>query len=77
MGLDPTKEYMKLKFIAEDLQETADQMLLPEQRPYEPCVCPIQRFFVPVAHPRLGHSVRASLCSISWMMFRTMCTLAW
>ena len=26
MGLDPTKEYMKLKFIAEDLQETADQM---------------------------------------------------
>lgn len=24
MGLDPTKEYMKLKFIAEDLQETAD-----------------------------------------------------
>ena len=47
MGLDPTKEYMKLKFIAEDLQETA------------------------------GTFRAASLCSISWMMFRTMCTLAW
>ena len=26
MGLDPTKEYMKIKFLTEDLQETADKM---------------------------------------------------
>lgn len=26
MGLDPTKEYLKIKFLTEDLQETADQM---------------------------------------------------
>ena len=26
MGLDPTKEYMKLKFLTEDLQETADKI---------------------------------------------------
>ena len=50
MGLDPTKEYMKLKFIAEDLQ------VLPEQRPYEPCVC-VPAVFGAV-HPRLGHSVQ-------------------
>ena len=45
MGLDPTKEYMKLKFIAEDLQETADQMFSLSNAPMS-LVCAFQRFLV-------------------------------
>ena len=44
-GLDPTKEYMKLKFIAEDLQETADQMFSLSNAPMS-LVCAFQRFLV-------------------------------
>lgn len=74
MGLDPTKEYMKLKFIAEDLQETADQMFSLSNAPMS-LVCAFQRFWC--GSSSTGTFRAASLCSISWMMFRTMCTLAW
>lgn len=74
MGLDPTKEYMKLKFIAEDLQETADQMFSLSNAPMS-LVCAFQRFWC--GSSSTGTFCAASLCSILWMMFRTMCTLAW
>lgn len=45
MGLDSTKEYMKLKFLAEDLQETADQMFSLSNAPMS-LVCSFQRFLV-------------------------------
>lgn len=45
MGLDPTKEYMKLKFLAEDLQETADKIFSLSNAPMS-LVCAFQRFLV-------------------------------
>ena len=45
MGLDPTKEYMKIKFLTEDLQETADQMFSLSSAPMS-LVCAFQRFLV-------------------------------
>lgn len=45
MGLDPTKEYMKIKFLTEDLQETADQMFSLSNAPMS-LVCAFQRFLV-------------------------------
>lgn len=45
MGLDPTKEYMKLKFLSEDLQETADKMFSLSSAPMS-LVCAFQRFLV-------------------------------
>lgn len=45
MGLDPTKEYMKLKFLVEDLQQTADQMFSLSNAPMS-LVCAFQRFLV-------------------------------
>jgi len=45
MGLDPTKEYMKIKFLTEDLQETADQMFSLSNAPMS-LVCAFQRFLI-------------------------------
>ncbi len=45
MGLDPTKEYMKLKFLTEDLQETADKIFSLSNAPMS-LVCAFQRFLV-------------------------------
>ena len=45
MGLDPTKEYMKLKFLAEDLEETADKIFSLSDAPMS-LVCAFQRFLV-------------------------------
>ena len=45
MGLDPTKEWMKLKFIAEDLNETADKIFSLSNAPMS-LVCAFQRFLV-------------------------------
>lgn len=45
MGLDPTKEWMKLKFIAEDLDETADKIFSLSDAPMS-LVCSFQRFLV-------------------------------
>lgn len=45
MGLDPTKEYMKLKFLVEDLEQTADQMFSLSNAPMS-LVCAFQRFLV-------------------------------
>lgn len=44
-GLDPTKEYMKLKFMAEDLQETAETIFSLSNAPMS-LVCAFQRFLV-------------------------------
>ena len=44
-GLDPTKEYMKLKFIAEDLEETADKIFSLSNASMS-LVCAFQRFLV-------------------------------
>lgn len=45
MGLDPTKEYMKLKFITEDLQQTGEKILSLSNAPMS-LVCAFQRFLV-------------------------------
>lgn len=45
MGLDPTKEYMKLKFLIEDLEQTADQMFSLSNAPMS-LVCAFQRFLI-------------------------------
>ena len=45
MGEDPTKEWMKLKFIAEDLEQTADQIFSLSNAPMSR-VCAFQRFIV-------------------------------
>lgn len=45
MGTDSTKEWMKLKFIAEDLNETADQIFSLSNAPMS-MVCAFQRFLV-------------------------------
>lgn len=45
MGLDPTKEYMKIKFLTEDLQETADKLFSLSDAPMS-LVCAFQRFLV-------------------------------
>ena len=45
MGEDPTKEWMKLKFIAEDLEQTADQIFSLSNAPMS-LVCAFQRFIV-------------------------------
>ena len=44
-GLDPTKEWMKLKFIAEDLEQTADKIFSLSNAPMS-LVCAFQRFLV-------------------------------
>lgn len=45
MGADPTKEYMKLKFMAEELQETTDKIFSLANAPMS-LVCAFQRFLV-------------------------------
>ena len=45
MGVDSTKEYMKLKFLAEDLQETADKIFSLSNAPMS-LVCAFQRFLI-------------------------------
>lgn len=45
MGLDPTKEYMKLKFLAEDMEETADKIFSLSNAPMS-LVAAFQRFLV-------------------------------
>ena len=45
MGADPTKEYMKLKFLAEDLGETADAIFSLANAPMS-LVCAFQRFLI-------------------------------
>lgn len=45
MGKDPTKEWMKLKFLAEDLEQTADQIFSLSNAPMS-LVCAFQRFLV-------------------------------
>ena len=45
MGKDPTKEYMKLKFMLEDLEGTADQIFSLSNAPMS-LVCAFQRFLV-------------------------------
>ena len=44
-GLDTTKEYMKLKFLSEDLNETADKIFSLSNAPMS-LVCAFQRFLV-------------------------------
>lgn len=45
MGLDPTKEYMKIKFMTEDMLETADRIFSLSNAPMS-LVCAFQRFLV-------------------------------
>ena len=45
MGADPTKEYMKLKFLLEDLEGTADEIFSLSDAPMS-LVCAFQRFLV-------------------------------
>lgn len=45
MGADPTKEYMKIKFLTEDLQETADKIFSLSNAPMS-LVCAFQRFLI-------------------------------
>lgn len=45
MGLDPTKEYLKLKFLVEDLESTADQLFSLSNAPMS-LVCAFQRYLV-------------------------------
>nr|DAU07413.1 MAG TPA: Putative HNHc nuclease [Caudoviricetes sp.] len=45
MGLDPAKEYLKLKFLVEDMESTADQMFSLSDAPMS-LVCAFQRFLV-------------------------------
>lgn len=45
MGDDPTKEYMKLKFLVEDLHETGDSIFSLSNAPMS-LVCAFQRFLV-------------------------------
>ena len=45
MGLDPTKNYMKLKFLAEYLEETADKIFSLSNAPMS-LVCAFQRFLI-------------------------------
>ncbi len=45
MGDDPTKEWMKLKFITEDLQQTGDRLFSLSNAPMS-LVCAFQRFLV-------------------------------
>jgi hypothetical protein len=45
MGADPTKEYMKIKFLAEELQETADKIFSLSNAPMS-LVCAFQRFLI-------------------------------
>ena len=45
MGLDPTKEWTKIKFLAEDLEETADKIFSLSDAPMS-LVCAYQRFLV-------------------------------
>ena len=44
-GLDPTKEWMKIKFLAEDLEQTADKIFSLSNAPMS-LVCAFQRFLV-------------------------------
>lgn len=44
-GLDPTKEWMKIKFMAEDLEQTADRIFSLSNAPMS-LVCAFQRFIV-------------------------------
>ena len=44
-GMDPTKEYMKLKFLAEDLEQTADKIFSLSKARMS-LVCAFQRFLV-------------------------------
>lgn len=44
-GTDPTKEYMKIKFLAEDLGQTADKIFSLSNAPMS-LVCAFQRFLV-------------------------------
>jgi hypothetical protein len=44
-GLDSTKEYMKIKFLAEDLEETADKIFSLSNAPMS-LVCAFQRFLI-------------------------------
>lgn len=44
-GLEPTKEWMKLKFMAEDLEQTADQIFSLSNAPMS-LVCAFQRFII-------------------------------
>lgn len=45
MGTDPTKEYMKLKFLAEDMEQTADQIFSLSNAPMS-LVAAFQRFLI-------------------------------
>ena len=45
MGLDPTKEFLKIKFVTEELQETADQMFSLSSAPMS-LVCAFQKFLI-------------------------------
>ena len=45
MGLDPTKNYMTLKFLAEDLEETADKIFSLSNAPMS-LVCAFQKFLI-------------------------------
>ena len=45
MGTDPTKEYMKLKFLAEDMEATADQIFSLSNAPMS-LVAAFQRFLI-------------------------------
>ena len=44
-GIDPTKEWMKIKFLAEDLEQTADRIFSLSNAPMS-LVCAFQRFIV-------------------------------
>lgn len=44
-GMDPTKEHMKIKFLAEDLEQTADKIFSLSNAPMS-LVCAFQRFLV-------------------------------
>ena len=45
MGLDPAKEYLKIKFLTEDMEQTADQIFSLANAPMS-LVCAFQRFLV-------------------------------
>lgn len=62
-GLDPTKEWMKLKFLSEDLEQTADRIFSLSNAPMS-LVCAFQRYLIhfildwdiPCRFPLLEHA---------------------
>ena len=63
MGLDPAKEYLKLKFLVEDMESTADQMFSLSNAPMS-LVCAFQRFLVDDTQDYIYACLAAKKCCV-------------